>query len=278
MSGDCLSIALRPRRSRRRSRGRRRVADLADRLARDLLDVDVGRRSRSRRRRPRGRCCTSVSQATRPYGSSRRTASRTPSEIWSATLSGWPSVTDSDVNRYSLSAYWLMGSERTAPRSCRSSAVSVTTMPRLRARAGGRRGPAGGRESPSGRSARRGARSWRSRGRLATEASPDARRRSELEGGRAGRRSPFARDGRDAGRLRVEITSRSVEDRVVERVEARSLRREPGAPATLRTRPGRRGLGERARRAGPAARERPGASSRLRVSDDRQHGRRDRRR
>src|SRR3954454_9202820 len=46
---------------------------------------------------------TSVSQATRPYGSSVRTASRTPSEIWSATLSGCPSVTDSEVNRYSFS-------------------------------------------------------------------------------------------------------------------------------------------------------------------------------
>src|SRR5439155_27334836 len=46
---------------------------------------------------------TSVSHATRPYGSSRITASRTPSEIWSAILSGWPSVTDSDVKRYSLS-------------------------------------------------------------------------------------------------------------------------------------------------------------------------------
>jgi hypothetical protein len=40
---------------------------------------------------------TSVSQATRPCGSSVRTASRTESEIWSATLSGWPSVTDSEV-------------------------------------------------------------------------------------------------------------------------------------------------------------------------------------
>src|SRR3954451_11406408 len=47
---------------------------------------------------------TSVSQATRPNGSSARTASRTPSEIWSATLSGWPSVTDSDVKRYSSSS------------------------------------------------------------------------------------------------------------------------------------------------------------------------------
>ena len=39
----------------------------------------------------------SVSQATRPLGSSARTASRTESEIWSAILSGCPSVTDSDV-------------------------------------------------------------------------------------------------------------------------------------------------------------------------------------
>src|SRR5829696_1308735 len=46
---------------------------------------------------------TSVSQATRPSGSSAMTASRTPSEIWSAILSGWPSVADSEVNRNSLS-------------------------------------------------------------------------------------------------------------------------------------------------------------------------------
>src|SRR5712671_3050655 len=42
---------------------------------------------------------TSVSQATRPRGSSARHASRIASEIWSAILSGWPSVTDSDVNK-----------------------------------------------------------------------------------------------------------------------------------------------------------------------------------
>src|SRR5262252_4826555 len=39
----------------------------------------------------------SVSHATRPPGSSPRTASSTESEIWSAILSGCPSVTDSDV-------------------------------------------------------------------------------------------------------------------------------------------------------------------------------------
>src|SRR6476646_668538 len=50
---------------------------------------------------------TSVSQATRPPGSSPMIASRTPSEIWSATLSGCPSVTDSDVKRYSPSANGL---------------------------------------------------------------------------------------------------------------------------------------------------------------------------
>src|SRR3954453_11602043 len=50
---------------------------------------------------------TSVSHATRPLGSSRMTASSTPSEIWSAILSGWPSVTDSDVNRYSFSASFV---------------------------------------------------------------------------------------------------------------------------------------------------------------------------
>src|SRR5215475_12446336 len=42
---------------------------------------------------------TSVSQATRPFGSWRMTSSSTESEIWSAILSGCPSVTDSDVNK-----------------------------------------------------------------------------------------------------------------------------------------------------------------------------------
>src|SRR5436190_8666508 len=42
----------------------------------------------------------SVSQATRLAGSSARQASRMASEIWSAILSGWPSVTDSEVNKY----------------------------------------------------------------------------------------------------------------------------------------------------------------------------------
>src|SRR5256714_15591053 len=40
-----------------------------------------------------------VSQATRLVLSSARQASRMASEIWSAILSGWPSVTDSDVNK-----------------------------------------------------------------------------------------------------------------------------------------------------------------------------------
>jgi hypothetical protein len=42
---------------------------------------------------------TIVSQATRATGSRDRNRSTTASEIWSATLSGWPSDTDSEVNR-----------------------------------------------------------------------------------------------------------------------------------------------------------------------------------
>src|SRR3954452_14911692 len=60
---------------------------------------------------------TSVSHATRPVGSSAITASSTPSEIWSATLSGWPSVTDSDVNRYSFSEKLVLIGWAAAPRS-----------------------------------------------------------------------------------------------------------------------------------------------------------------
>src|ERR1700694_4136465 len=41
---------------------------------------------------------TTLSKARRASGSLARIASRMASEIWSATLSGWPSVTDSDVN------------------------------------------------------------------------------------------------------------------------------------------------------------------------------------
>src|SRR5881398_3615841 len=40
-----------------------------------------------------------VSTATRLVGSSLSIASRIASLIWSAILSGWPSVTDSEVNR-----------------------------------------------------------------------------------------------------------------------------------------------------------------------------------
>ena len=80
---------------------RARVADLAHDAARDLRDVqrrgrgdlagdqhEAGRDAASRM--PRGPCGSSVS-----------TASSTASEIWSAILSGWPSVTDSEVNTMS---------------------------------------------------------------------------------------------------------------------------------------------------------------------------------
>src|SRR5215210_9232681 len=49
---------------------------------------------------------TSVSQATRLIGSSASAASRMVSEIWSAILSGWPSVTDSDVKRCEVLSFW----------------------------------------------------------------------------------------------------------------------------------------------------------------------------
>src|SRR5262245_62020482 len=60
---------------------------------------------------------TSVSAATRERGSWARIASSTASEIWSATLSGWPSETDSEVKRCSLIVLYRLGeigSEETA--------------------------------------------------------------------------------------------------------------------------------------------------------------------
>src|SRR5919107_2083773 len=50
-----------------------------------------------------------VSQATRAWGSWRMNASRIASLIWSHILSGWPSVTDSDVKRYCSESTMLMG-------------------------------------------------------------------------------------------------------------------------------------------------------------------------
>src|ERR1700722_19838044 len=52
-----------------------------------------------------------ISQATRLKGSSVRQASRMASEIWSAILSGWPSVTDSEVNKirfFVVAAKWFL--------------------------------------------------------------------------------------------------------------------------------------------------------------------------
>ncbi len=43
---------------------------------------------------------TAVSQATRAAESCASMPSRIASETWSQTLSGWPSVTDSEVRRY----------------------------------------------------------------------------------------------------------------------------------------------------------------------------------
>ena len=56
-----------------------------------------------------------VSQATRAFGSSRMIASRMASETWSHILSGWPSVTDSEVNRYWAASTMLIGAK---PSTC----------------------------------------------------------------------------------------------------------------------------------------------------------------
>src|SRR6478735_1322958 len=51
---------------------------------------------------------SSVSTATRLCGSCSSMASRTESLIWSAILSGWPSVTDSEVKRRPVTAVLLL--------------------------------------------------------------------------------------------------------------------------------------------------------------------------
>ena len=80
-----------------------RVADVADPLADDAGDVDVGlRRDLARDDDEAGRDQRLARDAA--VASSRRTASSTESETWSAILSGCPSVTDSDVKRNSRAA------------------------------------------------------------------------------------------------------------------------------------------------------------------------------
>ena len=84
-----------------------RVADVADRVADDRLEVDVGvGRDLAEDEHEPGRGRRLARDAR--VGSSRRIASRMASEIWSHILSGWPSVTDSEVNRYCAASTMLM--------------------------------------------------------------------------------------------------------------------------------------------------------------------------
>src|SRR4051812_31626875 len=77
---------------------------------------------------------TSVSAATRERGSWARIASSTASEIWSATLSGCPSDTDSEVNRNSLIACAFLWEGARIPKSCLSPAFSCVSPGSCRCR------------------------------------------------------------------------------------------------------------------------------------------------
>jgi hypothetical protein len=107
---------------------RRVVADAEDRLAHDGRDVGVRLVVTS------PATCTwpvviSVSTATRLRGSCASRASRMPSLIWSAILSGWPSVTDSEVNRRRATVL-LRFVESFVPRKCsHRRTVAVVTRP-----------------------------------------------------------------------------------------------------------------------------------------------------
>src|SRR5215204_6618960 len=70
-----------------------------------------------------------VSHATRPSGSSASTASRTLSETWSAILSGWPSVTDSDVKRNSSAAIGGNPSESGLPDCEKGAELLLGSLP-----------------------------------------------------------------------------------------------------------------------------------------------------
>ena len=76
-----------------------RIAHLDDRVAHDRGDVDLPFASVISPETNTTPVVTRVSHATRLFASWASIASRTASLIWSASLSGWPSVTDSDEKR-----------------------------------------------------------------------------------------------------------------------------------------------------------------------------------
>src|SRR5471032_1979321 len=99
MSGDCSSNAtITPHVSASKPYFARvyPISAIRDRTTRGMSTYVVVVISPATTTRP---VVMSVSHATRASGSLVSTASSTESEIWSATLSGWPSVTDSDVKR-----------------------------------------------------------------------------------------------------------------------------------------------------------------------------------
>src|SRR3954465_5722380 len=79
---------------------------------------------------------TSVSHATRDFRSCASRASRIASEIWSATLSGWPMVTDSLVKRWVLRRH--CGDKRASIRG--TLLLGYATNNGCAAHVGGRRG------------------------------------------------------------------------------------------------------------------------------------------
>src|SRR5215210_636307 len=94
------------------------------------VDVEISPRTSTRP------VVVAVSHATRASGSSLMIASRIASEIWSHILSGWPSVTDSDVKRYcSASTMLVMRARPLLAFSSRE--VSTGTSSRTPQRPGG---------------------------------------------------------------------------------------------------------------------------------------------
>ena len=75
------------------------IADALDHVAGGLLHVDVGSGTSLHRRPPPGRWSPAFRRRPWSWGPGARNSSRMASLIWSATLSGCPSETDSEVKR-----------------------------------------------------------------------------------------------------------------------------------------------------------------------------------
>ena len=224
MSGDCLSIALMTaQESAREAEVGVGVADLADRLARDVLDVDVGRRR-------------DLARHDDEAGVHERLAGHAPVRVVAqdgvehavgdlvGDLVGMAlgdGLRGEQVLVVGVLAHGIWRNSSAVVSVVRAGSWATVSARRL-ARGRGRRAPCRGRGSPSGRSARRGRGAGAGRGRVASRPVRRPRRSSR----RTQVRRPPSRRGGASPAGAVESTRPSGGDRVGRAQLGRDAQRE----------------------------------------------------